>query len=695
MELSGRRSSAGWRVIVALVGLMLMLVAYYAVHKPLDPVLIGSLGGALLDLLTAFLIATVAGGLGRRIYIVIESVGTRYISSLSETNSLSRTEKVALEALLGLGILSLIALLLGLVGLYSGIGLWGALLIIVLLCLRSVIGWLRDSLALARRAFNLESGWPRFLAIITFILLFFALLHTITPPTAFDAINYHLVGPTRYLDAGRILAQADNHFLGFPQGVEILFGVAIGLFGRDTAAAPIHFIFGLLGLLAVAGLVKRYTNAATAWLSVTLLIGSFSIWLLFGWPYVDLAMMAYGAVALVAAVQWRENSLGPEAKAQGDIKWLILMGVFGGLALGVKYTAVGLLLGLGLLVLVSYPRQAIRNGLILGGAIVVVFLPWALKGLLLYQNPIYPFLLGGLNWDAGRSYTFSTPGTGLLGSPNAWQLAVLPITATVFGIEKLDQFGYTFTLSPWLLTAPFLLLLGWHWLDDRVRRLAWVGLLIGLSMLGFWIVMAASTSIGVQTRLMMMALPTAAVLGSLGFYSLSRWPRKPFNVYFIAQALISLTLIFTVLDVIRDTVRGQSLSYLMGSTSRNEYLNANLGIYINAMRRLADLPDDSTVRLMFEPRAYYCPPTVNCIPDILFDHWPRPLRQGKTPDEIFQGWKGAGEDYLLLFNPGYRFSAQDSRFISENALFPDARDQWMSPVWEDEVGGYTLYEWKG
>lgn len=370
------------------------------------------------------------------------------------------------------------------------------------------------------------------------------------------------------------------------------------------------------------------------------------------------------------------------------------MGVFGGLALGVKYTAVGLLLGLGVLVLVSAPRQAIRNGLILGGAILVVFLPWAVKGLLLYQNPIYPFVLSGLNWDAGRSYTFSTPGTGLWGSPNVWQLAILPIAATVFGIEKLDQFGYTFTLSPWLLTAPFLLVLGWAWLDDRVRGLARTSLIVGLPMLGFWIVMAASTSIGVQTRLMMMALPAAAVLGSIGFYSLSRWPRKPFNVYFIAQALISLTLIFTVLDVIRDTVRGQSLPYLMGSINRDHYLNANLGIFTAAMRQLADLPPNSTVRLMFEPRAYYCPQTITCIPDILFDHWPRPLRLGKIPDEIFQGWKDAGEDYLLLFNPGYGFSAQDSRFISENALFPDALDQWMSPIWEDEIGGYTLYEWK-
>jgi len=699
MEFSGRRGSAGWRVFAALIGLVAVLIAYFWVHKPLDPALLASLGGAMLDGLTAALIGITAGGLGRRIYLVIGRVGTRHVSTLQDRHDLSRSERVALEGLLGLGLLGLVALALGMIGLYNGAVLWVALLIVALVCLRAVIGWLRDMVALVRRAFAPEPGWSRFLAAVTLFLLFTALLHALAPPSAFDAINYHLVGPTRYLAAGRIAAQADNHFLGFPQGVEILYGLAIGLFGRDTAAAPLHFAFGLLGLLVVAGLVRRYTNAATAWLAVTLLIGAFSIWSLFGWPYVDLGMMAYGAAALVAAVRWREKNYPhpPTAFAsplhgEGGVRWLILMGLFGGLALAVKYTALGLLLGLGVFVLVSAPRQAVRNGLILGAAALLVFLPWAIKGLLLYQNPVYPFVLGGLNWDAGRANTFSTPGTGLLGSGNEWQLLVLPVAATVFGYEKGD--GFSFTVGPWLLTAPLLLLLGWRWLDEGARGLARDALLLALPMLGFWIALAASSSIGVQTRLMMMAMPAAAVLGALGFYSLSRWPRKPLNVYFVAQALVSLTLVFTAIDVTRDTVRTQTLPYLTANTSRDDYLSANLGVYIHAMRQLADLPQGSTVRLMYEPRAYYCPQAVTCIPDILFDHWPRALRQGKTPDEVFQAWKDAGDDYLVLFNLGYQFNSGDSRFLAENPLFPAALDRWMIPIWTDDAGGYTLYSWK-
>jgi len=709
MEFSGRWGSVGWRVIAAVVFLLAILASYYWAHKPIDPnnaqdlAFVNVMGGALLDLVTVSLIALVAGGLGRRLLKWID------------LPALSRAERIALEGLLGLGISGWIALMLGLVGLYNGAALWLALLVIAILCLRSVFGWLRDGLTLGRQAFQPEAGWSRFLAIITLILLFTALLHALAPPTAFDAINYHLVGPTRYLVAGRITAQPDNHFLGFPQGVEILYGFAISLFGRDTAAAPLHFVFGLLGLLAVAGLVRRYTNTVMAWLSLILVLSAYSIWLLFGWPYVDLGMLAYGAAALVAAVGWRETLTNlhssatnealenvhdtPPLRARGGgrgegLRWLILMGVFGGMALGVKYTALGLLLGLGICILVSAPRQVIRNGLIFAGTVFLTFLPWAIKGLLLYQNPIYPFVFGGLNWDAGRASTFSTTGTGLLGSPNVWQLPILPLTATALGVEKLDAVGYTFTAGPWLLTAPCLLLLGWRWLDDRARELARTTLLLGLPMLGFWMVMAALSSIGVQTRLMMMAMPMAAVLGTLGLFSLSRWPRKPLNVYFIAQALVSLTLIFTGIDAIREMVRAGVVSYLTANSSREDYLNASLGIYINAMRQLADLPEGSQVRLMYEPRAYYCSKTITCVPDILFDHWPRSLRQGFSPDAVFASWKEAGDDYLLLFNLGYDFNAQDDRFVDENALFPEALERWMTPVWSDDVDGYTLYTWK-
>jgi hypothetical protein len=192
-------------------------------------------------------------------------------------------------------------------------------------------------------------------------------------------------------------------------------------------------------------------------------------------------------------------------------------------------------------------------------------------------------------------------------------------------------------------------------------------------------------------------MPTFAAAGAIGFYGLSRLPRKPVDVYFVARALIALTLIFTLLDVIRDTVRTNTLPYLMGYTDKASYVARNAipgqASYVAAMQELGRLPEGSQVRMMWETRTYYCPDNVTCTGDILFDHWARALRGGQTADEAFEGWKAAGDDYLLVFNLGYDFHVQDSRF-PENADFPETLEQWMSPIWSDEAGVYTLYGWR-
>ncbi len=692
-----------WRIFAALIGLIAVLVGYYWVHKPLDPALIFSLGGAALDGLPAALLALVAGGVGRRILSIIfplsaiphapqpvNRVGGQetVIKPLSTEwggnhFGMSRAEKTALEGLLGLGLFSLGALALGLVGLYAGGVLWAALALTFALTRRAALDWLRDAGSLLRAAARPESGWARCLMLFGGLLLGLALLQAAAPPTAFDAINYHLVGPQRYLAAGRIVAAPDNHFLGFPQGVEILFGVAISLFGRDTAAAPVHALFGLLGLLAVGGVARRFAGEVAGWLAVTRLLASYSLWLLLGWPYVDLALLAYGAVALALSSMYRAS---PE-----KLRLIVLMGVIAGLALGVKYTAVGLVGAMALVVLSAeyrVPSQSIRAVMLFGMVAALVFLPWALKGVAFYGNPVYPFAFGGLNWDDGRSATFSTSGQGLLGTERAWQLLILPAAAAVFGVEKGE--GFSFTAGAWLLTAPFFLLpLGWPWLAERAKWLAKICILLGLPLLAFWMILAATSGIGGQTRLMAMGLPVAAVAGALAFDGLKDWPKKPLDVGFLARALLALTLVFNALDAVRYTVSSGVLPYLLGYKSRDIYLIEHLGSYLLLTQKLAELPAGSTVRFLYEPKTYYCPPSVTCLGDMLFDHWPRALAAAGTPDAVFAGWQAAGDDYVLIYKLGYDFVVTDE---SESRAFLTALERVMNAVWSDPVDEYTLYQ---
>lgn len=658
-----RGSNVIWRVILVLAGLLALMIGYYVYHKPIDLGLLITFGGAALDLITLALIAAVAGGLGRR--------------GLTSFDGISRIERIGLECGVGLGSISIVMLILGMVGLLNALVLWGMVVILGLVALPGMRGWLSDFWMLAR-SFRPATPWSRFLAAFLFISLGTALLLALSPPRAWDALMYHLVGPQKYLADGRILAHTENHYLGFPQGVEMLFTLAKGLFGRDTV--PIHFLFGILALMSAGGIARRYADESTGWLAMALLLSSYSIWLLFGWSYVDLGVMAYALLALIAVTRWRET---------GSEKWLLLAGVLAGLLLGVKYTAGLMLVALGVYALYHAPRRAIRSGLILGLAALVVFLPWMIRGFLLYQNPIYPFFFGGLNWDAMRESTFQV-GDGLLASADSWQLLVLPVAATIFGVEKGP--GFSFTLGPWLLTAPFLVFVGWRWLDDRARSLAASCLLLIGVMLLFWIFLSARWVLGMSPRQMAALVALSSVAGALGFHSLSRWPRKPFDLDFIARGILAFTLALGVVEMLQTTVRSRVIPYFFTTINRDAYLENDLGLYMGAMRELGRLPGEPTVQMLWEPRAYYCP--VSCSADVLTDTWTYPIRNGAAPDEVFEAWRQKGIDYVLVYDLGlYFYTYDDTRFAVENSLFPEALQRWMTPIWSDNFA-YSLYTWR-
>ncbi len=680
MQYSGWRVM-GWRIVVVLMGMLGVLAAYYWVHKPPVPAvnliphgivfstLLAHWRDAALDGLTVAAIALTGGGVGRQVL------------SRFDLRTLSHSERLALEGAFGLGFLAWAVLLLGLVGLYTRIALWGLVIVATLLTASTLREWVYEFRQLIRRGLHPRSLWERFLMLLVAFLLLTGLLMALAPVHAWDALTYHLVGPGRYLAASRIDTQTDNHFLGFPQGVEVMYGVAISLFGHSTAAAPLHWWFGLLALMAVAGITKRYSNASTAWLALVLLLGAFSVWLWFGWPYVDLAVMVYGALTLILLTQWREA---------GSAHWLLLLGINIGLAMGVKYPSGGLLLASGVYMLWRAPRQIVRNSLIVGGLAMLAMLPWLIKGVLLYDNPIYPFVFNGVNWDAGRAATFSTTGQGLLDNGFAWHLPVLPLAATVFGIEKLSM--YNFTSSPWLLTAPLLLLVGWRWLDDRKRQLMTDIALLGLPLLSLWAFSAATTGIGLQPRMMAMGLPLAAIAGAIAFQHLRRWPRKPLDIGFIVHAMLVLTLLAGLLDVADEMTKRRVVPYFLGAVTSDAYLDRSLGTHIHAMRELDDLPSGSRVRLLWEPRSFYCPADITCMPDILFDYWGRGLQSGHTPASLFAQWRNDGDDFVLVFNDGQRFSENDEHF-PENAIFRAAIADNLQLVWTDAVESYTLWRW--
>ena len=569
------------------------------------------------------------------------------------------------------------ALIFGLIGLFHPLLLWAVLIVVTVILRKFLLTWLRDCLSLLR-SIRVESPGRGAAMLYCFFMLGLALLIALAPPTHWDSLTYHLVAAERYVRLGAITAQPDNFYLGLSQNVEMLYGLAVGLFGRVTAAAVVHFGLGVIGLLATAGVTRRFAGRSAGWVAALLLLSAYNVWALFGWAYVDLGTLLYGALALIAVTAWRE------ARTRG---WLMLMGVIVGLAMGVKYTTLALGIALGLFVLIHEPRRVFQNGAIMIAAGLIAFAPWMVKGLLLYHNPIYPFVFNGLNWNLERSNEFNFSAYNLLAKGEGWQLPILPVAATIFGRDNADGFG--FTLGPWLLTLFLLLPLVWTFLETRARQLARDALIVLLPLLIFWGIMAALNAVGIQTRLMMMALPAFAASGAVALHGLAQFPKKPLAINFIVRAVLALTLTLSVLDAFWETSHEQVVPFLLAQEDLNTYMYTNTQAYYNAM---VNLPAGSRVLLMWEPRGFYCPETVTCTADVLFDQWKLPLLDGLSPDEVFERYR-ADYDYLLLSKALYDQYLEFSTHHDLDAQFPAALDQWMTSVWTDEVR-YTLYGWK-
>ena len=687
---SGGKAGINWTFIVCITGIFTLLAAYAQTHRTevAEAVLMAgwlpgsivrlirdfpaSIARGLPDIVTVGALILISGGIGHA-----AARGIRRFMPFG-IDGVSRTEQIAIYTLTGLGLTAIGALALGVAGLYNPLALWLFLAVCAILTARSLLSWIR--LALSPANFRQWTALDMVIAAIVGLFLALMLPQAVSPPVGWDALTYHLVAPQRYLSEGRIAVQPDNPYLGFSQAIETLYGVVISPFGRDTAAALLHGCIGALGLAALAALVNRTAGRTPARIAVLLLAGSYSIWSLHGIPYVDLALFTLAVCMMSALVSWRDG---------GGDGWLILLGVLGGVALGVKYSSGLFLVAALIAALWGSPRAFIRTALLVGIPAALLFAPWMLRGVLLWHNPVYPFVFGGVSWDAMRSASLSTSGLGMIYRGEAWQVPLLPFAATIFGMDGVFEFD--FTTGPLLLIAPVFLLASRRHIPERGRTLTQAALILAAVMTAAWMVMAATTRIGAQTRLVIMALPAFAAAGGVAIGALNLAPRhRP--IFRVAVIAVALGVLLALLLVNANTATSPASQYLTGG-DRDAYLDARLGSYRAAMRRLGDLPDGSRVLILLDPRGYYCPPQIACSADLIFDLWGRPLKQGATPDAVMAVF-AQNYDYLLLNLPALtEWKVNFDEFGAENALLPAALDAWTAPVWSVE-DTYTLYAWK-
>lgn len=648
--------------VLAFLWLVVIVGLYYVGHKPFDLSLARSLARAGLQLGASLALMSLAGGLGRRL-------------SAGLVQELPPLARMASEAALGLGVLSVGWLLLGATLGTSPLLAWGLLIVLGLAVGRPALCWwgaLRNLARLQRQAGRAGLA----MALLAGVILFGTLIVALAPPLRFDSLVYHLAIPRAYLEHGRITYLPDNMFWGMPQLVEVLFTWVMALAG-DPAGPALEWLAGSLALAGLLGYVSWLCNPRAGWVAVAAMLSGFTLASSLAWGYGSWVAFLYGWATLLWLHRWRER--GGRAR-------LLLAGVFSGFALGTKYTA-GVLLLAGLGVVGWQTRRSARHSLsamvMYSSAATLAFSPWMVKNILATGNPFYPLLFPSGAMDGVRLFFYQQhPPWG------TWLDAVLlPLRATLYSVEGMT--GYGASIGPLLLGLGALAWVGWQKRTAGSQvAISTAGLVAVLGLL-IWALASRFSGLLSQTRLYLSIFPALALLAAAGFDNLAALESARLRLSWVVSWVVVFVLGLTALQVGVQTVRMGALRVLANDLAPGDYVANNLGWYSPAAQALRELPPGSSALMLWEPRSLYCAP--QCEPDEVLDRWIHAYRTLQDPQAITRNWQEQGYSHLLYYRLGAEFIRQDDRRYEPGAwLALDAFLAGLSQV-EDFGETYTLY----
>lgn len=647
-----------------------VLAAYYAVHKPFDLVQLRALGQVALDMTLWLVTLTIAVGCGLR------------LMSIPKNHDLSPIEQVLFGLALGVATLGYAVMGFGWVGLLSPV--WIALLGVFLLGWQLMrpqplyFAWQTLGAALPRPRGRFE--W--LLAGVAMICLVLGFVWALAPPYAFDAAVYHLRQVQRYLEAHSLFIPVDSAYAGFPGLMQMLFTFTQAL-GGDSAPQLLHFTFLPLTILAAAALGRRLWHLELTWSIAALLTAVPTILLVATWPYVDVALMFYTLLFFCALALWLRDTRW---------QWLVLAAVLCGVAMEIKYTALWYPLAAVGLVMLYLRRDGWRTTLLrwacLGGIAVLVAAPWYLRNWVLTGNPLYPYIWGGIAWDAGRTAWWDRAGSGLIMQP--WRLLIAPWEMTIFGIE--GKAGYQATLGPLLLAlVPAVLAVWSHLAQEERRGLGWMALFGGI-LYAIWLWGIARSTLLMQSRLLLPIFPLFGLVAALVLHRLPALDTHVFSVSWVLRVVVALVLVLHTFTTVSSFVQDHPLAPLFGSESRSAYVGRRVGTaYIAAMRSINVLPASAKVLFLWEPRTYHCQRA--CLPDSLYDNLVYLVRQyGETP-HLIQALGAQGITHILLNRVIFEAAVREGNDpISPDALgvLAELQADHLESIYDDGVA-YVLY----
>ncbi len=310
---------------------------------------------------------------------------------------------------IGLGAWSIIALLLGTLGIFYRPFWWIAVSVCAATSIPSLRELIREWGTGAQQERNptdekraeqqIVSSW-----LVLPVVAGFSLVFASFPPGVFwpaegngyDVLEYHLGAVRDFLDAGRIAYLPHNVYSNFPFGVEMLYLMGMILRGDPLKAAftaqLLHAMLGILAGVAVwcaaRSALRDEVPARRSAAHVAGLIAVSCPMVLYvgALAYTENGLVLYAALALWAVFE------GGRREQSHPMRWFALAGALAGFAFGCKYIAAPqVVIPLAIGALWAGRRVGAARALVVYGVgAALTMSPWLIRNAVNTGNPVFP-----------------------------------------------------------------------------------------------------------------------------------------------------------------------------------------------------------------------------------------------------------------------------------------------------------------
>lgn len=444
-----------------------------------------------------------------------------------------------------------------------------------------------------------------------------AMASALAPPTAGDALCYHLDLPKRFLQAHALVIPAYNENATYPLLTELLYTWAMA-FDGPVCAQLVHWTMGVLLAAATGVLARPLVGAAWGQVAGCLVLLLPAVSNQMTAPLNDLSLALWCTLALAA---WQR------ALAADEPRWFGLAGLLAGAAASTKYLALIFLPALALPWLWCCVRRRNARRTLLAGAAAslaaaaIISSIWYVRAAWQHGNPVYPFFD---EWMNGTTHQTLPAHKAALGK-NITALATAPWLVTM---QPESYGGRGHQPGPlWLAVLPSLAFC------RRLRGL-YPLLVVALFYLLAWFCLRQNV------RFLLPVFPIGAVAAAWVLAESQRWPNWPRRA--ALGAVMAILLGQTILPLKRALPQ---FPVALGLESREQYLLRCEPTFGMALRSNALLPPGARV-LSQELRALYF--DAEMVRESVFRRKTHYHERLTSPRDLARELRSAGFTHLLL-----------------------------------------------